>query len=127
MRTVFIGFLFLLLGANFAYSSQDTSASAITKSQDMIQKEESLRGKLDKNEKMYLKKVVVTGVTLIDREKIEEILQPFKNHWISKNDIQLILDSITTTYKEKGSYDKIEDISYKINKSALHIMVKEKD
>jgi len=126
LYTVLISFLFLLLSANLAYSSQDTSISTITKSQDMIQKEEALREKLDKNEKVYLKKAVVTGVTLIDKEKIKEIVEPFKNHWISKNDIQIILDSITAAYKEKGYADKLGSISYKIRRNNLNIIIMEK-
>jgi len=126
MRTVFVSFLFLLLIANLAFAGQGMSTSTITRSQDMIQKEEALREKLDKNEKMYLKKAVVSGATLIDKEKIEEILQPFKNHWISKNDIGIIMDTIAADYKERGVYDKLENISYKINRSSLSIIIKEK-
>jgi hemolysin activation/secretion protein len=111
---------------NFAIAAQDTSVSTITKSQDMIDKEEALRQKLEKDEKIYLKKVIVTGVTLVKKEEIREILQPFKNHWISKNDIQMIMDSITLAYKNKGYHDKLTEISYKVNKSTLHIIVLEK-
>ncbi len=123
---VLAGFLFILLGNGLIYASQDNNpAGTIMKSQEIIEKEKTLREKLDKNEKMYLKKAIVTGATLIDKEKIKETLKPFKNHWISKNDIQLILDSISSIYKDKGYSDKIEEISYRINKSTLTIKVKE--
>lgn len=124
---VFIGFLFLLLSANLAYSSQDTSLSVITKSQEMIDDEKALREKIDKREKMFLKKTVIKGITLIDKEKIMEILQPFRNHWISKDDIQIIMDSIAVVYKEKGYYERIETMFYKINRNTLTITVKERN
>jgi nicotinate-nucleotide adenylyltransferase len=117
--------LFLIFGANIAYSSQDTSASTITRSQEMIEKEKFLREKIDKDDKVYLKKAIATGVTLIDKEKIKEIIEPFKNHWISKNDIQIILDSITAAYKEKGYADKLGSVSYKIRKNTLNIIIME--
>jgi hemolysin activation/secretion protein len=125
MKTVSIGFLFLLLSANVVYASQDMSTSTITRSQEMIEKERFLREKIDKDDKVYLKKAIVTGITLIDKEKIEEIFKPFKNHWISKNDIQIILDSITAAYKEKGCADKLGSASYQIRKNTLNIIIVE--
>ncbi|MCX5693220.1 MAG: nicotinate-nucleotide adenylyltransferase [Candidatus Omnitrophica bacterium] len=123
---VLAGLLFILLGNGLIYAGQDNSpAGTIIKSQEMIEREKTLREKLDKNEKMHLKKAIVTGVTLIDKEKIKEIIDPFKNHWISKNDIQLILDSITAAYKEKGYADKLGRISYKIRKTTLNIIITE--
>lgn len=119
-------FLFLMFNS-VAYSSQNESASTIARSQEMIEKEESLRENINKNEKMYLKKIAITGATLIDKEKIKEALRPFKNCWISKDDIQLIIDSISAIYQEKGYSEKIEGISYKINRNILNIAVKEKN
>jgi len=119
-------FLFLMFNSA-AYPSQNESASTIARSQEMIEKEESLRGNINKNEKMYLKKIVIEGATLIDKEKIKETLQPFKTRWISKDDIQLIIDAISAIYQEKGYAEKIEGITYKVNKNTLNISVKEKN
>ena len=119
--------LFLLLSANLAYASQDTSMSVITKSQEMINDEKAIRERIDKDEKMLLKKAVIKGITLVGKEKITEILQPFKNHWISKDDIQAIIGSIADIYREEGRFERIEGISYKVNKNTLDIKVKEKD
>jgi len=118
---------FLLLMFNsVAYSSQNESASTIARSQEMIEKEASLRENINKNDKIYLKKAVIKGATLIDKEKIKETLRPFKNCWVSKYDIQLIIDSISAIYQEKGCSEKIEGISYKIDRNILNISVKEK-
>jgi len=110
-----------------AYSSQNESASTIARSQEMIEKEASLRENINKNDKIYLKKVVIKGATLIDREKIREVLRPFKNCWVSKDDVQLIIDSISSIYQEKRLSEKIDGVSYKINKNILNISVKEKN
>jgi len=118
--------LFLIFSANIAYSSQDTSASTITRSQEMIEKEKFLREKIDKDDKAYLKKVIVKGGASADKEKLKEILAPFKNLWISGNDIEIIMDSIAADYKERGIYDKLEKISYQINRNVLYIAIEEK-
>lgn len=117
---ILVASLSWLFASGIAYSSQDNSVSTITRSQEMIEKESALRENINKNDKIYLKKVVIKGAASIDKEKIKEMLRPFKNYWISKDDIQSIIDSISAIYQEK-------EISYKINKNTLNVSVKEKN
>jgi|GEM_PF-305597 len=118
-------FFMVFLASQIAYSAQDDSAGAVMRSQEMLDNEKMLREKVDKNDKMLLRKAVIKGITLIDRRKTMEIFAPFKGHWISKDDIHLIIDSIFAAYKEKGYFEKIERIDYKISKNTLTIIVKE--
>jgi len=111
---------------NYCFCAEEgASASSITRTNEMIEKDRSLRENITKDEKMLLKKVILTGITLVDKERIREVLKPFRNHWISKSDIQLIIDSVLAIYKDQGYGARISSISYRVNRAVLYITIEE--
>lgn len=106
--------------------AEPPSVGQIERAQEILQKEEILRNKLEKEEKVYIKKIIVKGATLLDEGKIKEIILPFQKHWLSKTDIQQILDIIGQAYKQKGYTGSPIRISSQIKKNCLEINVEEK-
>ncbi len=106
--------------------AEPPSAGQIERAQEILQKEDILRNKLEKEEKIYIKKIIVKGVTLLDEDKIKEIILPFQKHWLNKTDIQQILDIIGQAYKQKGYTGLPLRIYSQIKKNCLKIEIKEK-
>jgi len=122
--TLILFFLFLSFG--ILCFAEQPSASQIERTQEIIQKEEILRDKLKIGEKVFIKKIIVKGVTLLNEDEIKKIILPFQKHWLSKADIQQILDAIGEAYKEKGYVWQFLKTSFDIKGSCLEINVEEK-
>lgn len=101
------------------------SVSQIEKSQQDLEKERALRAKIEQEEKVFVKKIIIEGATLISAERIKEIILPFQKRWLSKEEILQILHSLTAAYKEKGYSDQPAKISYQIKKASLKIKIEE--
>lgn len=97
----------------------------IQKTQQDLEMEKALRTEVEKGKKVLIKKITVKGATLITEDQIKEITLPFKNHWLTEADINLILDSITSAYKQKGYQNQPAKISFQIKKGYLEINVEE--
>jgi len=67
----------------------------------------------------------VEGVSLLSKEQIEEIILPFQKHWLSKDEIQQIIDLIIHAYKQEGYEESPVKISYEIEEKRLKIQVEE--
>lgn len=55
-----------------------------------------------KEEKLFIKKINVIGVTLLSQEQIKEIITPFENKELALRDFQKLADLITDVYRQKG-------------------------
>ncbi|HOW43422.1 MAG TPA: ShlB/FhaC/HecB family hemolysin secretion/activation protein [Candidatus Omnitrophota bacterium] len=55
-----------------------------------------------KDQKAFVKKITVTGVTLLSQMEIADIVAPFENKEISLADMQKVVDLITDAYRSKG-------------------------
>lgn len=117
---------FLFLSFETACFAEQSSASQIERSQEILKEEEVLRDKLKTEDKVFIKKIIVKGVTLLDEDEIKEIILPFQKHWLSKTDIQQILDAIGQAYKQKGYAGQPLKISFEVKKSCLRINIEEK-
>lgn len=117
---------FLFLSFETPCFAEQPSASQIERTQEIIQEEKILRDKLKTGEKVFIKKIIVKGVTLLDEDEIKKIILPFQKHWLSKADIQQILDAIGEAYKEKGYVWQLLKTSFEIKGSYLEINVEEK-
>lgn len=116
--------LFIIFGSFNLCFSQPTMGE-IDKMQQDIEMEKALRTEIEKGKKAFIKKIVVKGVTLLTEDQLKEIILPFKNHWLTESDINLILDSLTSAYKQKGLEGQPSKISFRIKKSLLEIIVEE--
>lgn len=118
-------FLFLGVGCQIICFAETPNASQIERSQEILEKEKTLRENIEKKEKVLIKKIMVTGVTLLTTNQIKDIIMPFQNHWLSKDEIQGILDAIKLTYQQKGFANQPEKMSFEIKNCALKIKVNE--
>lgn len=123
--SVILFFLCSVIGAKGASFAQDHSASRIGRSQEILEKEKALRNKLDEEEKIFIKKIEVKSISLLNEDEIREITLPFQKKWLTKKDIQQILELIKETYKQKGYIGQPGKISYQIKKKSLIIRVEE--
>lgn len=117
--------LFFIFGSFNLCFSQTPSTGQIEKTQQDLEKERVLRTQVEKGKKAFIKKIIVKGVALITEDRIKEIILPFKNHWLTESDINLILNSITSAYKENGYQNQPAKISFQIKKGCLEINIEE--
>lgn len=126
MRRLFYFFIIALFFnlEFFSFAQSQSPSSEIIKTEEEIQKEKFLRKKLQAQEKFYIKKIIFEGINLIELESLEEIKSSFENRWLTKDDIDKILDILKEIYLKKNFNFPLE-IEYKIKKRNLIIIVKE--
>ena len=91
----------------------------------MLEQERQLRDRLEE-EKIFAGEIEVEGVTLLGQDEVVEIISPFHKHWLTKKDIQRLLDSVKTAYSRKGYETGKLDVSYQVKKNTkLVVTVKE--
>jgi len=125
LKVVALVFLFSGINNGVIYCTENTPVSKIERSSEILETEKKLQERIDKGVKVFIKKIIVSGITLIKGDQIKEIILPFKNHWFSKDEIQVVLDSINAGYEQNGYYGKVSKISYQIKKNNLKIIVEE--
>ena len=124
--SVILFFLCLVIGAKGASFAQGHSASRIERSQEILEKEEALREKIEKEEKVYIKKIILKGITSLSKEQREKIISPFQARWLTKKDIQQILELLKEAYHQQGYPGLPASISYQIKRNNLLIKAEEK-
>jgi len=113
-----------LLSIQFAAYGEPISGSEILRSQELIQEDQTLRDKA-REDKVFIKKIVLTGAVLLSPDKLKEITLPFERKWLTKYDIQEIEDLIKQEYNQQGiPEDKIK-LSSKVKKNVLEIILNE--
>jgi len=106
--------------------AQSSSASQAQRTEELLEKERQLEEKIQQPEKIYIKNIIVQGASLLDQEKIKEIIEPFSKYWLTKGDIQKIMDAIKVAYQKKGVLEQLVKVSYEVNEESLLIKVEEK-
>jgi len=122
MKKGIIIFLAFGLIAGLSLSGLAQTASQVGKTTMDIEKEKELREKIEKKEKkpviekrlpepeglppegekVLIKTITVTGVTLLAQKEIDEIIAEFQNKEISLREMQKAADLITDSYRIKG-------------------------
>lgn len=102
-----------------------SSASQIQRANELINQDAWLRDKLEHGQKVLVKKIIVEGVTLLTPRELKEITVIYQKHWLTKNEIQQILDLITLAYKKKGFDKQPANIAFTIEMGCLKIKVEE--
>jgi hemolysin activation/secretion protein len=110
---------------SFAFA-EIPSPAQIERQQEMIEKERALRQRIEEDGQVFVRQIVVTGVTLLDEEEVKKIIQPYEGRRLSKKNIQAILDDFALAYKEKGCLDRLARTSYHLRQGYLEITIKEK-
>lgn len=118
---------FLLISLLFLQAvsyAEPISGAEILRSQELIQKDESWRQKI-KEEKFFIKKILIKGVTILSEDTLKEIILPFEKKWLTKGDIQEMLDAIKQAYKKAGLPEEKIKLSSQLKKRTLEIIVEE--
>jgi len=102
-----------------------TSVSQMQRAQDMLEKERALSQKLEEPQKIYIKKIIVEGALLLSADEVKRIVSAFEKHWLTKLDIERILEALKQAYKDKGYIGEPLKISYQIKQKSLIIRVEE--
>ncbi|MCM8787845.1 MAG: hypothetical protein NC935_07355 [Candidatus Omnitrophica bacterium] len=129
MRILFISGLEIILFSLFFkfYSfAQHPSASQIERTHQILKEEQTLQEKLQKEDKVFIKKIIIKGISLLTEDEIKKMILSFQKHWLSKTEAQQILEEIKQVYAQKGYKNQLLKISFKIKKNYLIIEVKEK-
>ena len=113
---------FCLSFVNICFA-QDVPVSQIERTQEVLEKEEALREKLNQQEKVFINKIIVEGALLLDEEQVKEIILPFQKRWLTKDDINQIINSLKQLYSQKTK--QTPEITYQIKKHNLTINIKE--
>jgi hemolysin activation/secretion protein len=105
-------------------SAQD-SASKIQRTQDMLEQEKILRKKLEELQKIYIKEIAISGVTLLNDQEINTIISPFVKHWLTQEDLELIDELFMRAYAAKRQPEMPPKITYMFEDEKLIITVTE--
>ena len=87
--------LFPLMGAQ--------SASTIERSQELIQEDKALRQEIGREQKLFVKAIILKGALKLPQEETKGIIAPFQGQWLTKKNIQQIIDSLKAVYAKKGA------------------------
>jgi hemolysin activation/secretion protein len=122
--SVLLFFSFIVSVSGFAGIAPSVSQKAL-RSEEILRKEETLRKRIEEPPKSYVKKIVIEGSSILSEEEIAKISQRFEKRWLTKQEIQQVLDLIKEVYKEKGYPEKIGEITAEVKGKTLKIMVAE--
>ncbi len=103
------------------------SPGQIERSQEIIQNEEALRNRIEQENKVLIKKIIVQDADLLGAEEIKKITLAYENHWLSESDINGIIDLLKAAYKEKGYSQQPRKITFRIKSHILKIHVLESE
>lgn len=122
-KTVILVLVLILFGLSFSFAQ--INPSQLERSQEMIEKEEALRSKLENQEKVFINKIIISGSTILPEEDLKDINLAHKRKWLTKDDIQQILELIKQRYETEGYPTDSLKIDYKIKKNNLEVQIEE--
>lgn len=100
------------------------SVGEAIRSEEILEKEAILRKKLQEQEKVYIKRIIVEGADTLSEDEIEAIVSPFQKHWLTKDEIKQILTLIAQAYARKNPPLEPPKISYQIKGKELKIKLR---
>jgi len=114
-----------LLCFNYAFA-QDITPIQIERSQEIIQEDKALRQRIEQEEKFFVRTIVLKGTLKLPEEEIKDIVPPFQGQWMTKEDIQQIIDALKSAYEKKGIKSSRINASYELKKDkTLEITINE--
>jgi len=122
-KIIFIFMLFFIF--NYSFAQVQTPLSQIERSQELIDKEEGLRNKIEAPEKIYIEEITFEGASLLAEKEIKNLALPYEKKWLTKDDISQIINGLNELYRNKGLTGQLSDVSYQIKDKRLIIEVKE--
>jgi len=101
--------------------AQDITPAQIERSQEIIQKEQALRQKIQEPQKVFVKEIILPQGCLIPAKEIEQITANFIGYWHSQKEIQELLDILSQAYQRAYSLSKAPQTTYILDKGKLRI------
>ena len=123
-RIAFI-LIFVMNMSGVCFAQVQTPLSQIERSQELIDKEEALRNKIEAPEKIYIEEITFKGASLLSEKEIKDLAMPYEKKWLTKDDISQIINGLNELYRNKGLTGQLSDITYQIKDKRLIIEVKE--
>lgn len=120
MKRIF-SLMVVILFFNFVYAQP---LPQILKTEEEIEKEKTLRRRLEEPEKFYIKKIIFEGADSLTLKDLEQIKSFFEKRWLTKEDIDKIIANLKEIYLAKN-LALPSQIQYKIKKRQLIISIKE--
>lgn len=99
--------------------SAPVSAGTIERSREILKEDKILRQRIEENEKFFIKKVTLKGISKISEEEVQEIIVPFQGQWMTKDDIQQLIDLVKSAYAKKGVKTDKLNVNYEIKERNL--------
>jgi len=97
----------------------------IEKTQQDLEMERALRTEVEMGKKVFVKKIIIRGATLITEDQLKQIILPFEKHWLNGNDIKIIIDAIAADYKQNGYEGQPFKVSSDVKNGVLEINIEE--
>lgn len=117
---------FLFLPFETVCFAEPPSASQIERAREDLKKEEALRARLEEK-RVFIEKIVVEGVALLNTKEIKKIVAPFQKHWLYEHDIEKIIHLLKVAYKKKGYPNQPAQVVSEVTDNCLKIKVKEEN
>jgi len=124
MRIFSLIIIILLILIVYAYASV-AGTGQVQRSEELIGQEQALQEKIEKPEKFLIKNIEIDGAVFLNQDQLSEIKELFEDRWLTKNDIEQLIDLIKQAYDETGRLDDIKDITYEIKKNTLQIKIEQ--
>ena len=104
--------------------AQVPAASQMLRQEELLKKQEGLEEQLQYKGKVYVRKITITGNTLLNREQIYDATVPFINKWLNLDEIEQLIDDLLRVY---AAQQKEVSISYTLEQNGiLNIEIQEK-
>ena len=115
----------IVLAASYAFA-EPPGIGSIDRSQEMILEDEGLRRKVGEQKGIFAETIVLRGDLKLSAQEAEILIAPFRGQWLTKEDINQLLDSFKSAYVNKGIVAGRINTSYEFKKGkVLEITIKD--
>ena len=122
-RVIFILVPFFIFNPCFA---QDITPVRIERSQEILQKEEGLRQRIQEPQKVFVKEIILPQGCRIPAEEIEQMSVNFSGYLHSLKEIQELLNILSQAYQKAYSLSKLPQTTYILDQGKLRVNFEKK-
>lgn len=95
------------------------------RSEELLRQNKELRDRIEKEEKVFIEKIVVKGASALSKKQLDELTLPLEKQWLSQSDIAGLEDAVRQLYIGNGHKKNPPGISSRISQDILEITVQE--
>jgi|CXWL01.1.fsa_nt_gi outer membrane protein assembly factor BamA len=93
--------------------------SACTGARSQVKKRHAV---IVKSEGNFVRQILLSGFILNDKKRLEKIVKPYQKKYLSKDQINQILQEMSSAYNEAG-FAGLVNIRYELHKAKLVIVI----